>query len=141
MLIFKRTCCLVDFVFSADHRVKTQESETIDKFLDLLRELKWLWNMKVTMIPVVVGALGTVSKGLERGLEELEIRGRIETIQTTPYSSIDTTAAWKKLWFILSVRSNFHMIDSLSIAVHAFVSRVSILIFHYFLFFQSIFFS
>ena len=42
-----------------------------------------------------------------------------------PYSSIDTTASWKKLRFILSVRSDFHMIDSLSIAVHAFVSRVS----------------
>ena len=37
-----------------------------------------------------------------------------------PYSSIDTTGAWKKLRFILSVRS-----DSLSIAVPAFVSRVS----------------
>ena len=35
-----------------------------------------------------------------------------------PYSSIDTTAAWKKLRFILSVRSDFHMIESLSIAVH-----------------------
>ena len=43
-----------------------------------------------------------------------------------PYWSIDTTAAWKKLCFILSVRFDFHMIDSLSIAVHAFVSRVSI---------------
>ena len=42
-----------------------------------------------------------------------------------PYSSIDTTAAWKKLRFILSVRFDFHMIESLSIAVHAFVSRVS----------------
>ena len=42
-----------------------------------------------------------------------------------PYSSIDTTTAWKKLRIILSVRSDFHMIDSLSIAVHAFVSRVS----------------
>ena len=42
-----------------------------------------------------------------------------------PYSSIDTTAAGKKLRFILSVWSDFHMIHSLSIAVHAFVSRVS----------------
>ena len=42
-----------------------------------------------------------------------------------PYSSIDTTAAWKKLRFLLSVRFDFHMIDSSSIAVHAFVSRVS----------------
>ena len=35
------------------------------------------------------------------------------------------TAARKKLRFILSVRSDFDMIESLSIAVHAFVSRVS----------------
>ena len=41
-----------------------------------------------------------------------------------PYSNMDTTTAWKKMRFILSDRSNFHMTDSLSIAVHAFVSRV-----------------
>ena len=38
-----------------------------------------------------------------------------------PYSSMDSTAAWKELCFALSVRSDFHMIDNLSIAVHAFV--------------------
>ena len=37
-----------------------------------------------------------------------------------PYSSIDTTAVWKKLHFILSVRSDFYMTDRQSIAVHAF---------------------
>ena len=42
-----------------------------------------------------------------------------------PYSSIDVTASWKKLRFILSVRSDFHIIDSLLIAVHAFVNLVS----------------
>ena len=42
-----------------------------------------------------------------------------------PYSSIDATAAWKKLRFILSVRSDFHIIDSLLIAVHAFVNLMS----------------
>ena len=42
-----------------------------------------------------------------------------------PYNSIDTTAAWKKLRFILSVRPDFYMIDSLLIAVHAFVNHVS----------------
>ena len=41
-----------------------------------------------------------------------------------PYSSIDTIAAWKKLLFILSVRSDFYMTQSLSTAVHAFASHV-----------------
>ena len=33
-------------------------------------ELKKLWNMKVTYVPIVIGALGTVTKGLLKGLEE-----------------------------------------------------------------------
>ena len=39
--------------------------------------------MKVTIIPIVIGAFGTVTKGLLKGLEELEVGGRVETIQTT----------------------------------------------------------
>ena len=35
------------------------------------------------------------------------------------------TAAWKKPCFILSVRYDFHMTNSLSIAVHAFASYMS----------------
>ena len=35
------------------------------------------------MIPIVIGALGTITKYLVRGLDELEIRGRIKAIQTT----------------------------------------------------------
>ena len=38
--------------------------------------------MKVTIIPIVVGAFGTVTKELLKGLEDLEVGGRVETIQT-----------------------------------------------------------
>ena len=79
----KRTCKIVDFAVPADHRVKLKENEKKDKYLDLARELKILRNMKVTIIPVVIDALGTVTKGLLKGLEDLEIRGQVETIQTT----------------------------------------------------------
>ena len=72
----------MDFAVSSDHRVKLKESEKKDKYLDLIRELKKLWNIKVTFIPIVIGAFGTVIKGLIKVLEDLEIRGRVETIQT-----------------------------------------------------------
>ena len=39
--------------------------------------------MKITIAPVVIGALGTITQGLLKGLEDLEVGGRIETIQTT----------------------------------------------------------
>ena len=41
-----------------------KECEKKDKYLDLARELKKLWNMKVTIISIVIGAFGTVTKGL-----------------------------------------------------------------------------
>ena len=71
------------FAVLADQRIKLKESEKKDKYLDLARELKKLWNLKVTVIPIVIGVFGTVTKGLSKGLVDLEIRGRVETIQTT----------------------------------------------------------
>ena len=79
----KRTCKIVDFAIPADHWIKLKECEKKDKYLDLARELKKLWNMKGTIIPIVIGAFGRITKGLLKGLEDLEVGGRVETIQTT----------------------------------------------------------
>ena len=75
--------------------------------MDFVRELKKnLWNMKVTMTPIVVDALGTVvPKSLERNLEELEIRGRIETIQTTALLK----PVWMLKW-VLEIRGDILLI-------------------------------
>ena len=63
-----------------------KECEKRDKYVDLAGELKKLWNMKVTVIPIVIGRFGTVTKGLVQGQEGLEIRGRVETIPMTALS-------------------------------------------------------
>ena len=39
--------------------------------------------MKVTIVRISIGAFGTVTKGLLMGLEDLEVGGRVEIIQTT----------------------------------------------------------
>ena len=79
----KRTCKIVDFVVPADLRIKLKECEKKDKYLDLARGLKKLWNMQATIIPIVIGAFGTVTKGFLKELEDLEVGGRVETNQTT----------------------------------------------------------
>ena len=78
----KRICKIVDFAILTDHRIKLKECEKKDKYLDLARELKKLWNM-VTIIPIVIGTFGTVTKRLLKGLEDLDVGGRVETIQTS----------------------------------------------------------
>ena len=44
-------------------------------------------NLKMTIIPIVIGAFGTVTKGLLKGLKDLEVCERVETIQN--YNIID----------------------------------------------------
>ena len=77
----KRTFWIVDFPVSTT--VKSKETEKIDKYLDLARELRKQWNMKVTVIAVVIAAGSIISKGLLKGLEDLAFGGKMETIQTT----------------------------------------------------------
>ena len=64
-----------DFAVPVDHRIKLKESERKDENLDLARELKRLWNMNVTIVPIAISALGTITKWLLKGLEDLEVGG------------------------------------------------------------------
>ena len=79
----KRICKIVDFAVPADPRINLKECEKKDKYLDLTRELKKLWNMKVTIVPIVISAFSTITKGLLKGLEDLEVGRRVKTIQMT----------------------------------------------------------
>ena len=50
----KRTSRMVDFAVAADLRVKLNEIEKEDKYLDLAMELKKLWNIKPAAIAIVL---------------------------------------------------------------------------------------
>ena len=57
--------------------------------------MKKLGNMQVTIIPIVIGAFGTITKGLVKGLEDLEVGGLVETIQTT--ALLRTDKIWRRV--------------------------------------------
>ena len=65
----------MDFAVPADSRVKIKENEKRDKYLNIAKELRKPLNMRMMIIPIVIGMLRTVLKGLEKEQEELEIRG------------------------------------------------------------------
>ena len=59
----KKTICKIDdFAVPADNRIELKECEKNDKYLDLARDLKKLWNKKVKIILIVISAFGTVTK-------------------------------------------------------------------------------
>lgn len=83
MVLNKETkeCLIVDIAVPGDTRVNTKEDEKIEKYRDLCRELERLWRVKCRVVPVVVGALGTIPTRLSAHLKMLDINLSIETIQ------------------------------------------------------------
>jgi len=47
----------------------------------LARELKRLWKVETKVIPIVVGALGTVGKGLDKNLKKAGSNVAVELLQ------------------------------------------------------------
>ena len=60
-------CHLVDFTIPADHRLKIKESKNLERIPESCQGVKKiLWIMKVTVIPIKVGALRTIPKKIEK---------------------------------------------------------------------------
>ena len=57
-------------------------SSSLTKPLGIVSSAPATISMKVTVMLIVIGALGMISKSLVKGLEDLKIGGRAETIQT-----------------------------------------------------------
>ena len=82
---------MFDFAVSSNHGIKVKGSEKKDKYLDLSRELEKVWNMKVTIIPIVSVAFGTVTTGILKRQEDFKVGEQVETIQTTTILRIART--------------------------------------------------
>ena len=64
----------MDIASPWDHRVYEKESEKVEKYQDLKREIRKLWGIRhVEVLLIVVGALGAVSKRLDTWLDKLGI--------------------------------------------------------------------
>ena len=61
----KSTCKIIDFAVLGDSRVQEKEKEKIEKYQDLRRELQKIWNVRVKIIPVLLGTARILRKFLE----------------------------------------------------------------------------
>ena len=82
----KNECLIVDFAIPSDSRIEMKEYEKLEKYQDLARELKKLWNMNVRVIPIIIGALETIPRDLHQRLKEIGIETKIVKIAENSYS-------------------------------------------------------
>ena len=85
----------MDFAILMDHHVKEKEVEKIDKYMDLAAEIRRQFRVKAVIVPIVLGALGTVPAKLSKSLEKLEIEDVIGSLQTAVL--ISTTTVLRKV--------------------------------------------
>ena len=80
----ERVCLIVDIAVPAGRRVEEKEQEKVEKYQDLKREIGRMWEIrKVQVVPVVIGALGSVSKGFDKWIGKLDIQCNFVDMQKT----------------------------------------------------------
>ena len=72
---------ILDIAIPVDVNIRKRELEKIVKYQVLAGEIRKIWNVSTKVIPIVTGALGTVTDRLEQYLKDIGVTTRIELIQ------------------------------------------------------------
>ena len=75
------TCKLIDMTVPSDRNIALTEIEKKSKYKDLELEIQRMLHMKTIVIPVVVGALGTVKNGMTENIEKVSRSANVTEIQ------------------------------------------------------------
>ena len=77
-----KSCVIIDVAIPGDCRIREKEIEKIEKYQNLKRELKRFWLLKKNeVVPLVVGALGCISKGFSGWMDILGIKLDVGMVQ------------------------------------------------------------
>ena len=79
----ERSCKTIDLAVPGDSRIQEKQKDKIEKYQDLGRDLQKIWNVKVKIIPLVVGSLGAISKQFGNRLKKTGIIAGTAQVQKT----------------------------------------------------------
>jgi hypothetical protein len=79
----EKTCTLIDVAIPADRNVEQKEAEKKLKCKSLCIEMQRMWNVKCTIVPVVNGATGIVTRSLKKNFETIPGKHSIDSLQKT----------------------------------------------------------
>ena len=79
----KGTYLLIDVAISGDRNVIKKVAEKILEYKDLTIEIQRTWNVKTQVIPVIIGATGTVSKSFRKYVSNIPGKHEVKELQKT----------------------------------------------------------
>jgi len=77
------TCMLIDVAISGDRNVIKTEAEKILRYKDLTIEIQRMWDVKTKVIPVIIGAIGTISKSFRKYVSNIPGKHEVKELQKT----------------------------------------------------------
>jgi hypothetical protein len=86
---------LIDVAISGDRNVIKKENEKILKYENLTIEIQHMWNIKARVIPVIIGATGTISKSFRKYANNIPGNHDIRELQKT--AILGTTHVLRKV--------------------------------------------
>jgi len=78
----KVTFMLIDVAISGDRNVIKKEAEKI-LYKDLTIEIQRMWNVKTKVIPVIMGATGTILKSFRKYVSNIPGKHEVKELQKT----------------------------------------------------------
>ena len=91
----KKDCLIVEFCVPFDGNVATREGGKVDRYVPLSLEMARMYKLRVKVVSVVVGALGTVTKDIEEAMTAMGIPDVVGGLQTT--AVVATAAILRKV--------------------------------------------
>ena len=79
----KGTCMLIDVAISGYRYVIKKEAEKILTYKDLKIYIQRMWNVKTKVIPVIIGATGTISKTFRKYVSNIPGNHEVKELQKT----------------------------------------------------------
>jgi hypothetical protein len=79
----KGTCMLIVVAISGNRNVIKKEAEKILKYKDLKIEIQRMWNVKTRVIPVIIGATGSISKSFRKYVNNITGNHEVSELQKT----------------------------------------------------------
>ena len=75
------TCKLIHMTVPSDRNNELKEIQMKSKYKDLELEIQRMWQMKIVVIPAVIGVLGTVKKGMVENIKKVSEAATVTEVQ------------------------------------------------------------
>ena len=71
---------IIIIIISGDRNVIKKEAEKFLKYKDLTTEIQSMWNVKTKVIPVIIGANGTISRPFRKYVSNIPVKELQKTV-------------------------------------------------------------